>query len=359
MPQPEPHTSRITPPFHGGTGFAALPIDGQVLDFSTCCNPYPPPLAIRRAIADCDFSHYPDPESGQFTRALSRKLGVRSENIIAGNGSTELLRLAALAYLGPHDTVVIPAPTYGEYELACRIAGASSTKYELKEKSGFRLDTKDLLKLAQTVKPKAVFICNPNNPTGQYLSRLEIEEVLKALPATLVVLDEAYIAFTRGAWDSTGLMKYENLLIVRSLTKDFALAGLRLGYGLASPAVIGALKKVRPPWNVSAPAQQAGLAALSCNRYLQASCRRIENCRRYLAAEIEAMGYTVLDTSTNFFLVRTGRATAFKDKLLKEGILVRDCSSFGLPQYVRIAPRSMADCRRLVKAMQKAGGRSA
>lgn len=356
MLRPEGRISRIIPPCHGGSGYAAIPQGQKVLDFSACCNPYPPPASIREAAASCDLSRYPDPESAEFTQALAARLGISAGNIIAGSGSTEILRLAALAYLGPGDTVFIPTPTYGEYELAGRIAGADIVHYRLAEKRSFRLDTDDLIKHVKKVSPKAVFICNPNNPTGQYLSRREIESVITALPDSLIVLDEAYIAFTRGAWDSTILLKYDNLLIVRSLTKDFALAGLRLGYGLASQPLIETLKKVRPPWNVSSAAQRAGLAALECSDYLQQSCLRIESCRRYLMAAIESMRYQTLDTSANFFLVKTGNAAEFQQKLLKNGILVRDCASFGLPDHIRIAPRNMADCRKLVKAMKKIAG---
>lgn len=353
MLQPEPHIGRINPPFHGGTGFAGIPAGLNVLDFSTCCNPYPPPSLIRRSIAGCDFSRYPDPESRELTQALARSLRIQSDNIIAGSGSTEILRLAALAYLGPGDRALIPTPTYGEYELACLLTGADIDHYKMEEKHCFRLNTNNFIQHAQALSPKAVFLCNPNNPTGQYLTQHEIEVIICSLPAALIVLDEAYIAFTRGAWDSTQLLKYDNLLIVRSLTKDFALAGLRLGYGLAAGHIIKTLKKVRPPWNVSSAAQQAGLAALNCAEYLQESCRRIEKGRRYLMVAIESMGYSVIDTSTNFFLVKTGNASEFQKKLLIEGILVRDCTSFGLPDYIRIAPRKMSDCRKLVQIMKR------
>jgi len=355
MLRPEARISRITPPCHGGSGYAANPQGQKVLDFSACCNPYPPPASIRKA-AGCDLSRYPDPESSEFTQALALRLGISARNIIAGSGSTEILRLAALAYLEPGNTAIIPTPTYGEYELACRIAGADIIHYRLAEKRSFHLNTVDFIKHAQEINPKAVFICNPNNPTGQYLSRREIESVITALPDSLIVLDEAYIAFTRGVWDSTILLKYDNLLIARSLTKDFALAGLRLGYGLASQPLIETLKKVRPPWNVSSAAQRAGMAALSCTEYLQKSCLRIEKCRNYLIAAINTMGYQTLDTSANFFLVKTGNAAEFQQKLLKNGILVRDCASFGLPDHIRIAPRNMTDCRKLVQAMKKIAG---
>jgi histidinol-phosphate aminotransferase len=356
MLQPEPHISKIALPVHGGSSFASIDNGRKLLDFSTCCNPYPPPASVRRAVESCDLNHYPDPESLQFISALSRKYGIDRSNIIAGSGSTEVLRLAALAYLNPGATAVISTPAYSEYELACSIVNAQVIKYALAEKTGFRLVAQDFIRQLLPLSPRAIFICNPNNPSGQYLSHHEIESIILAFPSTLVVLDEAYIAFTSNAWQSDALLDHGNVLIVHSLTKDFTLAGLRLGYGIASPPIIQALQKVRPPWNVSAPAQQAGVAALSCDRYLESSCRKIEACKQYLIRSLGGLGYSVLDTRTNFFLVRTGNAAAFKQKLLKKDILVRDCTSFGLPAFIRIAPRSMPDCRKLVQAIKEIKG---
>lgn len=353
MPQPEPHVSSLGLAVHGGTGFAGIGNGERLLDFSTCCNPYPPPPSVRRAVASCDLSHYPDPESRQFIAALSHKLGIATENIMAGSGSTELIRLASLAYLGPGRTAAIPIPTYSEYARACRLINTPVFFHKIKESHGFRLEIEDFISRTQPQEPAAVFLCNPNNPTGQYLSRPEVEAIIAAFPSALIVLDEAYIAFTSGAWSSQDLIKHDNLLIIRSLTKDYALAGLRLGYCLASRPVINTLKKVRPPWNVGTPAQQAGLAALAADDYLETSRRRIEGCKLYLMRALAGLGYKVPDTSTNFFLVKTGDAAGFRQRLLEKGMLVRDCTSFGLPEYIRIAPRSMADCRRLVQVIRE------
>jgi len=361
MPQPKPFISKLAPPVHGGTGFTVIedkPL-AHVLDFSTCCNPYKPPQIIRSAMAGCDLRQYPDPESGAFIKGISRRLGIKADHIVAGSGSTELLRMAATAYFGPGDTIVIPSPTYSEYELSCKAVNAGVVRYTLGENQDFQLDADAFIAFTLPLSPKGLFICNPNNPTGHYLSRHEIEKIVNAFPDSLIILDEAYIAFTGGSWDSLGLLDYGNLFIVRSMTKDFALAGLRLGYGLASPPVIEILKKVRPPWNVSSPAQQAGLAALGCDDYVEKSCRHIESCKRYLIKSLSVLGYRMLNTQTNFFLVKTGSAAAFRQRLLKKDILVRDCTSFGLPDYIRIAPRNMAGCRRLVMAMKEMAGNKA
>jgi histidinol-phosphate aminotransferase len=145
-------------------------------------------------------------------------------------------------------------------------------------------------------------------------------------------------------------------LIVRSMTKDFALAGLRLGYGIASKEVINTLKKVRPPWNVNSAAQQAGIAALGSAGHMKKCGPLINKGRDYLLAQLKSLGYQVLPTATNFFLVRVGNAGKYRQGLLARGSLVRDCSSFGLPGYIRIAPRRMQDCRSLIAAFKSIQG---
>ena len=328
----------------------------EILDFSTCCNPYGPPPSVQSALAGAEIALYPDPDCREFISLLSSSTGAPVDNLIATNGSTELLRLAALAYTGAGDTVVIPSPTYGEYELACQIANARIVKYQMKERIGFRLDADDFIAFSRNHRPSAIFICNPNNPTGQYIDFSDIKKIISSFPDTLIVLDEAYVAFTADAWDSLKLLEYPNILIVRSMTKDFALAGLRLGYGIAPREIINTLKKIRPPWNVNSFAQQAGIAALNSPHYMRKCSALINKGRDYLMSQLESLGYEVLPTGTNFFLVRVGNAGKFQRGLLDRGFLVRDCSSFGLPGYVRLAPRRMQDCRSLIAAIKSMPG---
>jgi histidinol-phosphate aminotransferase len=323
------------------------------MDFSTCCNPYGPGKTIRSAMNKIDAAHYPDPDSRQFVNSLSQKLRVPASRIITGSGSTELIRLAAHAYFGPGDTVVIPSPTYGEYGLACAIVNARVVKYAISENSNFQMDCDAFISFAKPHKPAGIFLCNPNNPTGQYLSINDVKRILDSFPDTLVVLDEAYIAFTTGAWDSRSLLARNNLLIVRSMTKDFALAGLRLGYAMACEDIIENIKKVRPPWNVSSAAQSAGIAALSSDDYLANCTEQIARSRTYLTREIRSLGYQVVPTRTNFFIFKTGDACKLHGQLLKKGILVRDCASFGLPNYVRVAPLRITQCKELIKAIKE------
>ncbi|RPJ56439.1 MAG: histidinol-phosphate aminotransferase family protein [Dehalococcoidia bacterium] len=344
-PSPKPHIKDIKPAFHGGASFSrqasSFFIKEGVLDFSTCCNPYGPPKSISQALRNADAEHYPDPDCNKLANLLSQKEAVTPANLIIGSGSTELIRLAATAYSGPGDMVIIPYPTYGEYELASKIAHTQIVRYQIKEKNGFKLACGEFIAHAKLHNPAIIFLCNPNNPTGQYLGLHDIERILNSFPDTLVVLDEAYIAFTDGAWNSGHLLAKDNLLIVRSMTKDFAIAGLRLGYGMASETIITNLKKVRPPWNVNSAAQEAGLAALSSGDYTAQCADRIRVCKTYLTEKLAGMGYLCVPTLTNFFMFKTGNASQFQKQMLAKGILVRDCTSFGLPAYVRVAPQGV------------------
>jgi histidinol-phosphate aminotransferase len=278
--------------------------------------------------------------------------------VIAGSGSTEIIRLAALTYLAAGDTVVIPSPTYGEYELAARLAGAAVVRYRLREDRDFQLHPDGFISFARRHNPKAVFLCNPNNPTGQLLPREDVRRLVKGFSDTLIVLDEAYMAFTGESGDAPALIDEPNVLIIRSMTKDYALAGLRLGYGLACRAIINNLEKVRPPWNVNSPAQQAGIAAAGCSGYISQCNARMRKCSTYLVSRLLKMGYRTILTDTHYFLMKVGDAAVFKSRLLEKGFLVRDCSSFGLPAYIRISPRRMGDCQKLVKAISELDGKA-
>jgi len=354
-PRPEVENLKICA--HGGLDWAELQSMGlnpeDVLDFSVCTNPFPPPPAVKKALSRATIGRYPDSESTEFRQCLSEKLGVAVENILAGSGSTELIRLIALAYFRRGDSALILAPAYGEYEVACQMMGVQVIKQWGRPEHGFKMKIEETVVLIRQSLPKVIFICHPNNPTGQYLSREEIESILIAGANRLLVLDEAYIAFTDGVWSPLDLLNRGNLIIVRSMTKDYTLAGLRLGYAVASLEIIDNLRKVRPPWNVNAVAQKAGIAALKDGGYLERCKSKIKQAKQFLVDELGQFGFNAVPSSTNFFLVRVGDAKAFRSVLLKKGILVRDCTSFGLPEYVRIAPRTMPECQKLITAVHE------
>ena len=342
---------------HGGIDYAELEALGlapeEVLDFSANLNPFGPPPGIKEAISQTDIAGYPDSRATNLRRLLADKLGVKVENILIGSGSTELIRLVALAYFGRGDSVLIIEPTFGEYQVACQISGASLIKQRRSAENGFRLNIEETIESIHRHHPKGIFIDNPNNPTGQYLSRSEFEKLLDAGKDSLLVLDEAYIAFMDNVWSSLDMIEENNLLILHSMTKDYALAGLRLGYAVAEKEIITTLNRICPPWNVNAVAQQVGIRVLEEEGYLRRCQAELRQARGYLVTELNRLGLSPLPSAANFFLVEVGNAAEFRHQLLRKGILVRDCTSFGLPSYVRISPRTLPECRRLVTAVEE------
>ncbi|MFH1639118.1 MAG: histidinol-phosphate transaminase [Chloroflexota bacterium] len=357
MLRPKPNIGRLLPAVHGGIDYAELSKLGikpeDVLDFSVNTNPFGPPPGTREAMAQASIDRYPDSEATELVQILAGKLNIASENLIAGSGATELIRLVATAYLGPEDTVLIPQPTYSEYEFACSLSGACVLPQPLPENSNFRLNVSETVSLMRRHQPKGIFLCNPNNPTGGYLSREDVKRILSCAENSLVVLDEAYIAFTEDAWSSPDLIDGGNMVILRSMTKDYALAGLRLGYAMADEKIISVLKRVKPPWNISSVAQKAGIHALAADGYLEACRVQIKMAKEFLIRELKRLGFNPLPSQANFFLVRVGDAAGFRQALLRKGILVRDSASFGLPAYIRLAPRTLDECRRLITAIEE------
>jgi len=355
--QPKPAIDKVVPCAHGGIDYSELKKIGipreTILDFSVSCNPFGPPPGIREALSSASIEHYPDSEASELRQSLAKKLDIVPDNLIMGSGSTELIRLVAIAYFGSEDLVLIPQPTYGEYEVACHLINAQVLKQPMLKGADFRLNIAETVDLIQKYQPKGIFLCNPNNPTGQYLTKEEVKQILSIAKDSLVILDEAYIAFTKNAWTSLDLVNRGNLVILRSMTKDHALAGLRLGYAAAAEPIISSLKRVRPPWNVNAVAQKAGIIALNADGYLEECGIKIQEAKGFLVKELAHLGLPPLPSQTNFFLVKVGDATEFRQALLKKGMLVRDCTSFGLPDYIRLAPRTLPECQRLIAAIKE------
>lgn len=354
--QPKPGIEKLKACLHGGPVHAELKGLGlsadEVIDFSVSTNPFSYPPAVKEAVTAAVIDQYPDSESTELRGLISAKLGVAPGNILVGSGSMEIIRLITLAYFGRGDSVLILKPTFGEYELAVEISGADILEQWGREESCFAFNTDETAALIRKHRPRGVFICNPNNPSGQYLSRAQIETVLGACSDSLLILDEAYIAFTENSWPSSELIFRGNLVSVRSMTKDYALAGLRLGYAVASEDIIQNLGRVCPPWNVNAVAQQAGVAALKDDGYLERCEVKIRQAKQYLTTQLGRLGFVVLPSETNFFLVRVGDGRSFRAALLKHGLMVRDCASFGLSGYVRIAARTMPECEKLIAAIK-------
>ena len=340
---------------HGGPDRAELARLGlhadRLLDFSVNSNPLGASPRAVRALRAVDVSQYPDRGSLDLRAALGAAHDVRPEEVLPGNGSVELIWLLAQVYLEAGDRALIVGPTFGEYEAAIRRQGAEPVVLAAHQSDDFRPRVEDLVVLLGMTRPRVIFLCNPNNPTGQALELEALGRLLRACGEALLVVDEAYLDFADGVPSALDLRRDPRVVVLRSLTKNFGLAGLRLGYAMAAPAVIDALGRAQPPWSVNALAQAAGLAALGDAEHLLAGVQLARHARVYLADGLASVGLRTLPSETNFWLVEVGDAAELRRRLLARGILVRDCASFGLPRHVRLAARPLDACARLVEAL--------
>ena len=340
---------------HGAIDFAELERLGihpdDVLDFSVNSNPFGPSPAVWDAIRSTPLDRYPDRESILLRRALSKRLDIPFEQIIMGNGTAELIQLAAFALLQKSENVLIAGPTFGEYERSARLMNANIRHWCAVPEDGFGYHPDEIQKELTRQKFRMVFLCNPNNPTGQALSLDVLDAWARAHPDTLFVLDEAYLAFAPGMKSATTL-RHKNILILCSMTKDYAIAGIRLGYAVADESIVQALVNVRPAWNVSALAQSAGLVALEDEAHQRETLTQLQQEKHFLISGLQELGFIPVPSHTHYFLMPVHNGAEFRQALLKHGILVRDCASFGLPGYIRISAQTREQNIRLLKALK-------
>lgn len=369
-PLPNPEVRGIVSVAHGALDFGELTRLGlrseEVVDFSASVNPHGPAPEVLEAARVADISEYPDRECCGLRAAISHHTGVEPEGIACGNGSAELVDHLARCYLAPGDSTLVVGPTFGEYERASLLRGAKVRRFDRAlAPDGAALDVGNLSSEIQNRCPRVVWLCSPNNPTGDLMPRAAIETVLRAVFGVggLLVMDEAYrdLVLEGEPEDLTNLLSGKsggNLILLCSMTKAHALAGLRLGYALGGRTVIRDLTAVRPPWNVSGPAQAAGIAALSppALSHLEESRKALARDAAFLRREFLRLGLRVLPGAANYLLVDvsgSGGGAAVRGKLLAEGLQVRDCASFGLPEYVRVSVRRREECERLAAALER------
>lgn len=326
----------------------------EVLDLSSNINPLGPSPRVRRAAAEADLAAYPDRHSLALSEALATRLDVGIDSLMVGNGSTELIHLLARACLHPGQRCLIFAPTFGEYEAAATIAGGDVRFFRAEEAQGFRWSVDVAVDTIRRVRPALVFLCNPNNPTGVYLDLSEVKRIRAAMDGSgLLVLDDAYVSLADWQWDSLSLLGSGNVAILRSMTKDHALAGVRLGYLVAESSVVSAARTLQPTWSVNAVAQAVGIAALEDERHVTVAREVISKAKVHLCHELEALGVPVTPSAANFVLARVGEACRVRSALLHRRIAVRDCTSFGLSEFIRIAVPRPEDGDLLVEALRQ------
>lgn len=357
-PNPRPEIESLPKVHHGAPDFAELEHLGlspdQVLDFSVNSNPYGPSPAVQTALALVPLDRYPDREALALRRSFSFQTNLPVEYILAGNGTAELIWLITLTYLQSGDQVLIIGPTFGEYANAAALMGAETHEWRAQPEDDFKPNPVRITEKLQQSYYRLVFICNPNNPTGQVLPIESLERWAQDHPKTLFVIDEAYISFAKGLESATHIVQ-PNVLVLRSITKDYALAGLRLGFAVGTETVIQALAKTRPPWSVNSLAQAAGIAALGDAAHLSTCLQNIRHDKEFLVTGLVELGLSPVPSQTHFFLLPVKDGAAFRSRLLRSAIQVRDCASFGLPAYVRIATRSYEENKSILSAIKDMG----
>ncbi len=339
--------------------FAALGIaPEQVIDFSSNLNPFGPPSGVHAALSALDPVPYPDRSCLQLRMRLGRLHGCEPDRILVGNGANELIHLIARALADPPATALVIAPAYGEYEHASRLNQMQIVEVRTQPEDGFHCDIAMLSAAIRRVHPRLTWLCAPNNPTGVGMEPAAVCDLARLCADCdgFLVVDRAYHVFQRSLHDLRDPLDAEsppNLVRLYSLTKSYALAGLRLGYLIARPTIVAGIGCFQPAWSVNSAAQVAGLAALADTAFLPATLPRVWAASDDLVTGLRRLGLEVWRAALPFMLVHCGNGAAVRIRLLRRGCLVRDCASFGLPEWVRVAPRQPAANARLIDAWRE------
>jgi histidinol-phosphate aminotransferase len=320
-----------------------------------CFGPSPKALsAMRKSLAS--VNRYPDASSFYLKKKMARYLSVSEDNLIFGNGSDEIIGLAVRTFVNDGDEVVIAKPTFLIYEISSQLHNATIKLISLK--NDFKYDLA-AMKKAISDKTKIVFIANPDNPTGTYVTKKELDEFFKGLPENVIVfLDEAYFEFANFRYKDypNGLdyLKRPGVIVSRSFSKVYGLAGLRIGYGIADPAVISYMERVRDPFNVNLLAQVAAIAALDDKAFVKKTLYHVDKEKRKLYSIFGKMNLKYVESATNFVLVDVERdCKEVFEALLREGVIVRDMKAWGLDSFIRVTIGRPDENRKFIKALGK------
>ncbi len=354
----------IEVPFHGGAAGG----DG-ILDLSISVNPFKLPDTVKSAYerAFALIGRYPDPESLDLISAISDFSGLPKARLLAAGGSAEAFGLAAAVFLGDGSSALVVEPSYSDYEHVSRLYGAKIFKISLKAEDGFKLKEDLLISKVKKYRPDLIWLCSPNNPTGVVIPSGVIKAVCAAAGeyGGIVVLDEAYYAFYAQGTDLlTGSFRpdesssIQNLIVIRSMTKDFGIPGLRLGWVSADPEIIRVMNIHKPSWSVSTQAQAAGISLLNELPYFRKTWKELIALKEGLEYDLAKAGIEIVSEN------RCGAFVFFKKPepmggddfiaaMKKRGIIIRDCSSMGAPGFCRAGVRLGPDNLRFTAAVEE------
>jgi histidinol-phosphate aminotransferase len=306
--------------------------------------------AMQRVIANLNL--YPDGNAFYLKRKLAEKLGLKPENIVLGNGSNEIIEFTGHALLGPGVDVVISQYSFAIYLLVTRLFGANPIIVPAKN---YGHDLPAML-AAITPATKVVFVANPNNPTGTVASRDEVLRFVNAVPErVLLVMDEAYIEFLDEPADLLPLIRASkpNLLLMRTFSKIFGLAGLRIGYGMASPELVVAMETIRQPFNINSIAQAGALAALEDTEHVRKTLANNAAGMKQIVEGLRGLGVEFIPSAGNFILARVGDGKRVFDEMLKLGVIVRPMGGYELPEWIRISIGTAKENERCLAALKQ------
>jgi len=307
--------------------------------------------AMKRII--CAANRYPDSSCFYLKKKLARYYGLKPENFIIGNGSDELIDIVVKTFAEKDQTVLTADTTFLEYEIIARVNGCKVVTAPLKY---FKYDL-EALKRKIDKQTKVIFIANPNNPTGTYVTERELEEFIELLPCNvLLVLDEAYDTFidVNDFPKSLKYIKKDNIILLKTFSKAYGLAGLRIGYAIADPQTTSCMEKVRQPFNVNLLAQAAAQAALDDKKFLNRTKKLVLEGKDYLYDNLKKMGLAYVPSVANFILVDVARPglDLFKD-MLRLGVIVRDMKQYGLNNFIRVTIGTKKENERFIRVLKK------
>ena len=348
---------RTIEPYQPGKPLAELEREYGIRDaikLASNENPLGPSPTARAAAqaALADIARYPDGGGFALKRALAERLGVAAEQITLGNGSNDVLEFAARAFAGTDNEIIYAAHAFAVYGLVTRAVGARAVVVPARD-WGHDLPA---MRAAITPRTRLVYLANPNNPTGTWFRRADLEAFLRGLPAhVLVVLDEAYFEYVDEAEYPNGIAwvaRYPQLIVTRTFSKVYGLAGLRVGYAVSDAKIANYLNRVRQPFNMNSPALAAAEAALADDAHVVRSVALNRAGLDQLRAGARALGITWLPTAGNFLCLDLGRAAApVYEALLRRGVIVRPIANYGMPNHLRITVGLPAENDRCLSAL--------
>jgi len=331
-----------------------LPTD-SIIKVASNENPFgPSPLALAAMQKALPTLHlYPDGNAFYLKQKLAAKLGVEPASLVLGNGSNEIIEFVAHALLAPDDEVVVSQFCFAIYPIVAKMFGAKVVTVPAKN---YGHDLPAMLR-AITPRTRIVFVANPNNPTGTLAPREEVIQFVNDVPDdVLLVMDEAYIEFLEDAVDLVPLIRLgarKNLILMRTFSKIYGLAGLRIGYGIAAPELAAALEKIRQPFNVNLLAQTAALAALDDDEHVRKTRQNNFNGLEFFMKAFRELKLEYVPSFANFILVRVGEGQKIFEAMQKQGVIVRPMGGYQLPEWIRISVGTPQENERCLDALKK------